>query len=1458
MAFLMPIAAATTEEPENEAGAYGTTNIDFIQQSFGETNLKDLGKDIVSLACDVDIIDINLKSMMPVGIYEICVELDLLGGTCPPACDVKLFLDVYKESPLPNEEMYCTDFEDVADIYNNWESIDGPSGDGSSPGGGIDTFTWSNKRSHSPTYSMRCTQFDDHYLGNQVDYLTTHVENPLDTVGTPMYDEMEIQFFHWMEGEEVDNGDGTFTPYDWGIFEYSFNNVDWLTVPCFQVSDWDAMLGADMGQIWTDTEDENPNSGTYEQIIWLRETGNITTAGETDVYFRFHWETGPTIQNEGWYIDDFCVYGRQSPHPEFLFQTHSLGPFTIDSPPQEYCFPKSWIAEEGSYLFEIWMLSETGGCDVIYDQPNKFPFRVEVGDYIDLSIIKNLILGGTILPPPAFGPRYDPGDNLHVEAEVTNEGTINAVDVPLTMSIYPVIDEYIIVDYVEGANYIVDGPDKWDPYADEAFEEGAVYAAHDFGAASQSLWHIQKDFSFVSPSHTWYCADDTYHYPAGIDDVLGINLQTLGLETEEDWEEFADTEKTIAFDMTYYITHDLNTNDNVRPNFIIGSTWITLSSSQYNGNLGWRQESFENWVDNYYNPARGYDLASLTLWLAGAFGLSVDDGVLWGWNLEGLTGNADTNGDLGGDWSGVMIDNINILRSRKGDVPVHETTIIIDELKAETITTPAEVVALDYTDGLVWNDMPTGKWVEQKEVPLDHPNKFKPINDLNLVSDQIFHVLDEITCYDESDMEHYDMTGEGESHWMIGNSGYDGYLWCGDEAIGTYDDEWNDVVALLSPDNSAHPKCDISMDFSGNNKIFLQMDAWADIALGDRGIIEVNPAVSEPGSQWWAFDPAAYYVEDFEGGIGGTWTQSVPPWVVNPYGFFPGWGEPQPQGLVQYAHASWALAGHVNGAYELISQKFNMNGMEAVEVSFGHAGNTGWGWAWGDDWTDFSTMYVYSGGMTPADRVMALDLAGNGASTTFMINPSEMPSPAKMYFGFEYFFQDLTGPPVAWDSWLNIDDLELKLTVGQGTHDWMAFEQRLKTEDFFDQFGYRLKDEIGNLFTDDMGVRFRFNSNAQVHHRGWLLDDIAIMDSTKTDFLWGLDTDADDIPDAPEPCEDMSNFVIDLVKSGDYWFEDTVFGGYTCQKVHAGVIPNDVECSLVWKASVPQATYAELEFFNAYDLKVTADQQDYCYLEFSTDGGNTWVAPLVFSGADAGSGQKVDMTTFAGEDILIRWRVNTDDADLSVFYSVKDMCVYGFVDTVAPVSVGTLSGTVAYGWYSSPVTFTCTASDDLSGVDEIYYKIDGGSTLTYSAPITISANGEHYIEYWAVDNVGNEELPHHTTATFKIDTGSAPSVAITAPTEGLYLFGNKLLSLSGKIIIIGGFTVEATASDADSGIYSVAFDLDGTTFGEDTTSPYSAYCGAKHTGAGTVTATAKDLTDQTASASISVTYFKFL
>lgn len=188
----------------------------------------------------------------------------------------------------------------------------------------------------------------------------------------------------------------------------------------------------------------------------------------------------------------------------------------------------------------------------------------------------------------------------------------------------------------------------------------------------------------------------------------------------------------------------------------------------------------------------------------------------------------------------------------------------------------------------------------------------------------------------------------------------------------------------------------------------------------------------------------------------------------------------------------------------------------------------------------------------------------------------------------------------------------------------------------------------------------------------------------------------------------------------------------------------------------------------------------------------------------------------------------------------------------------TMTGTMTdAGWYSTPVSVKLTATDD-NGVKEVHYILDGKETVVAgsSASFTVSGNGAHNIEYWSVDLTGNVET-HKTVPTFRIDSGAPPSVSITAPTPGLYLFGNRLLSLS-KVFIIGAFTVEATASDAESGVYRVQFLLDGDVISEDTTAPFSAYVAAKHMGSGVLKVVAEDFSGNTAEDTLDITYYKFL
>ena len=55
---------------------------------------------------------------------------------------------------------------------------------------------------------------------------------------------------------------------------------------------------------------------------------------------------------------------------------------------------------------------------------------------------------------------------------------------------------------------------------------------------------------------------------------------------------------------------------------------------------------------------------------------------------------------------------------------------------------------------------------------------------------------------------------------------------------------------------------------------------------------------------------------------------------------------------------------------------------------------------------------------------------------------------------------------------------------------------------------------------------------------------------------------------------------------------------------------------------------------------------------------------------------------------------------------------------------------------------TLTAADDgecVSGVDKTEYRVGGGAFAAYTAPIAITADGTHTIEYRSTDKAGNAE-----------------------------------------------------------------------------------------------------------------------
>lgn len=158
---------------------------------------------------------------------------------------------------------------------------------------------------------------------------------------------------------------------------------------------------------------------------------------------------------------------------------------------------------------------------------------------------------------------------------------------------------------------------------------------------------------------------------------------------------------------------------------------------------------------------------------------------------------------------------------------------------------------------------------------------------------------------------------------------------------------------------------------------------------------------------------------------------------------------------------------------------------------------------------------------------------------------------------------------------------------------------------------------------------------------------------------------------------------------------------------------------------------------------------------------------------------------FVGEDAFTV--VATDPSGLSAVAAVSVTVVNG-PSTVLSVAPGGPNGD---GWYASDVTVAlATTADDAIGVNRTEYRIGDGEWTVYAAPIVLTEEGAHAIEYRGVDNAGYTEAPK--AATIRIDK-SAPEATVALDASVLSPPDHRMVP------------IQATLSYADggSGIASV-------------------------------------------------------
>ena len=118
--------------------------------------------------------------------------------------------------------------------------------------------------------------------------------------------------------------------------------------------------------------------------------------------------------------------------------------------------------------------------------------------------------------------------------------------------------------------------------------------------------------------------------------------------------------------------------------------------------------------------------------------------------------------------------------------------------------------------------------------------------------------------------------------------------------------------------------------------------------------------------------------------------------------------------------------------------------------------------------------------------------------------------------------------------------------------------------------------------------------------------------------------------------------------------------------------------------------------------------------------------------------------------------------------------------------------------YTSDFLIVLDALDDLSGVADVFYRINGGSTQTVGVqgyPSITTEGSNNTLEYWSIDNVGNEELPHKISVGVKLDKSN--------PTGSISINDQRAFTSSVQV------KLALTASDVVSGVDQVRCSNDG-------------------------------------------------
>ena len=237
----------------------------------------------------------------------------------------------------------------------------------------------------------------------------------------------------------------------------------------------------------------------------------------------------------------------------------------------------------------------------------------------------------------------------------------------------------------------------------------------------------------------------------------------------------------------------------------------------------------------------------------------------------------------------------------------------------------------------------------------------------------------------------------------------------------------------------------------------------------------------------------------------------------------------------------------------------------------------------------------------------------------------------------------------------------------------------------------------------------------------------------------------------------------------------TDLAGYTSNPLTATIMVDS-------HAPITSSSPAPGTYYNAVTATLAANEPAMIYYTLDgttpTPSSATYSGPQVLTSTTTLNFFAVDMAT-------------NPEAVKSVTYTV-------IPDTTPPLTTVT-AGTPKYIsgggqlFVTNSSIFTLSASDIVSGVKTIGYRLDNGTWNTYVSPFTLVTEGSHTIGYLSTDNADNRELEKNLGI---VVDNTPPSSTITI----------------GSPPVIVSTMISITATDDTSGVQSTEYAIDNSSW----------------------------------------------